>query len=372
MPKKDKDKTVKNVAEQAAAQQEINARIQAEAAGQDGKKDKQDPAKMTVYDYEQRYSKRENVKGARLLLGFAVGVIGVFLFVVLLLLFFKVYDINEYAGYGVGAVCLLVYIFIFIVPLVKIFRTGYFVTNVNAYTARKAQRHNKKLRREIAKKIIDFTAKVEGVGWYDSETVGKLAISLNAGDNEGIKNNLTALYNGTVKKTAKQLIFKASVKSAMYSALSQTSKIDSALVVLVNMQLIKDLVYLYGFRPSDAKLAKIFIRVIQNALIAYGLGGMQIGNSVVRTMGGAVKGIPILGTAIAALVDSSVQGLTNGTLTTVIGFQTLRFMTGEYKLQNILDGIEVAQTQEEFNEACAELEKELKKERKGKKAVSAA
>ena len=99
---------------------------------------------------------------------------------------------------------------------------------------------------------------------------------------------------------------------------------------------------------------------------------MQIGNSVVRTMGGAVKGIPILGTAIAALVDSSVQGLTNGTLTTVIGFQTLRFMTGEYKLQNILDGIEVAQTQEEFNEACAELEKELKKERKGKKAVSAA
>ena len=244
MPKKDKDKTVKNVAEQAAAQQEINARIQAEAAGQDGKKDKQDPAKMTVYDYEQRYSKRENVKGARLLLGFAVGVIGVFLFVVLLLLFFKVYDINEYAGYGVGAVCLLVYIFIFIVPLVKIFRTGYFVTNVNAYTARKAQRHNKKLRREIAKKIIDFTAKVEGVGWYDSETVGKLAISLNAGDNEGIKNNLTALYNGSVKKTAKQLIFKASVKSAMYSALSQTSKIDSALVVLVNMQLIKDLVYL--------------------------------------------------------------------------------------------------------------------------------
>lgn len=379
MSKKSREKAVAQVAEQAAAQQEINARAKAEAAAGNadgnakGNKKQTDPSKMTIYDYEQRYSRKENVKGARLFLGFVTGVIGVFLFVVLLLVFFKVYDINHYIGYGVGAACILIYILVFIVPLVKILRTGYFVTNVNAYNAKKAQRHNKKLRREIAAKIIDFTAKVDGVSWYDSETVGRLAIAVNTNDNEGIKNNLTALYNGSVKKSAKQLIFKASMKSAMYSALSQTSKIDSALVVLVNIQLIKDLVYLYGFRPSDAKLAKIFIRVIQNALIAYGLGGMQIGNSVVRTMGDAVKGIPILGSAIAVLVDSSVQGLTNGTLTTVIGFQTLRYMTQEYRLQNILDGIEVAETQEEFQEACAELEKELKKERKaGKKATAVA
>ncbi len=379
MKKKDKEAVVKRVAEQAEAQQEINARIKAEAAASEAAETKGrgkktvDPSKMTIYEYEQRYVKRENTKGAKLFLGFFAGVIGVFLFVVLLLVFLKVYDINEYIGYGVGAVCLLIYIFVFIVPLVKILRTGYFITNVNAYTARKAQRHNKKLRRDISKKIIDLTAKVDGAGWYDAETVGKLAISLNAGDEEGVKANLTALYNGSVKKSAKQLIFKASLKSAMYSALSQTSKIDSALVVFVNMQLIKDLVFLYGFRPSDAKLAKIFFRVIQNALIAYGLGGMQIGNSVVRTMGDAVKGIPILGSAIAALVDSSVQGLTNGTLTTVIGYQTLRYMNDEYKLQNILDGIEVAETQEEFQEACAELEKELKKEgRRGKKALAPA
>ena len=364
MAKKEMSNTVASAAEEAAVQQE---NVRAKGAG-----DKSgDPSKMTIYDYEQRYSKKENVKGARLLLGFIAGVIGVFLFVVLLLVFFKVYDINKYAGYGVGAACILVYILVFIVPLVKILKTGYFVTNVNAYNARKAQRHNKKLRRDIATKIIDFTAKVDGVGWYDSETVGRLAVAVNTNDNEGIKTNLTALYNGSVKKSAKQLIFKASLKSAMYSALSQTSKVDSALVVLVNIQLIKDLVFLYGFRPSDTKLAKIFVRVIRNALIAYGLGGMQLGNSVVRTMGDAVKGIPILGTAIAVLVDSSVQGLTNGTLTTVIGFQTLKYLNDEYKLQNILDGIEVAESAEELKEACAELEKELKKERRGKKLAPA-
>lgn len=336
----------------------------------------QNPPKMTIYEYEQRYVKRENVRGAKLFLWLGAGVIGAGLFFMLLSVCLKVYEINEYAGYGVGGASLLIYIFVFLVPLVKILKTGYFVTNVNANTAGKAKRHNKKLRHEISKKIIDFTAKVEGVGWYDSEAVGKLAISLNSGDEEGIKTNLTALYSGSVKKSAKQLIFKSSLKSAMYSAVSQASTVDAALIVFVNMQLIKDLVFLYGFRPSDAKLVKIFVAVIRNALIAYGLGGLQIGNGVVKTMGDAMKGIPLLGSAIAALVDSSVQGLTNGTLTTVIGFQTIKYLNDEYKLQNILDGIEIAESPEELKKACEELEKEIKKEqreqRKNKKSGAAA
>lgn len=341
-----------------------------------------DLTKMTIYEYEQKYVKRENVRGTKLLLWLGAGVVGVLLFVVLLLVFLKVYEIlkdnqiTEYVSYGVGAACLFLYVVVFIVPLVKILKTGYFVTNVNVNTASKAKRHNKKLRHDISKKIIDLTAKVDGVGWYDSETVGKLAISLNTGDEEGIKMHLTELYTGSVKKSAKQLIFKSSLKSAMYSAVSQTSTVDAALVVFVNMQLIKDLVFLYGFRPSDAKLAKIFVHVIRNALIAYGVGGLKIGNGVVKTMGEAVKGIPLLGSAIAALVDSSVQGLTNGTLTTVIGFQTIKYMNDEYRLQNILDGIEITETPEELKEACEQLEKEIKKEqreqRKGKKSAAAA
>lgn len=367
MAKNDKrEQTVARVAEQASAQREIDARNAREAA-ESGL-----PPKMSIYDYEQKYVKRENTKAARWFLRIASALVGVFLFAVLLSISFKAYEINEYLGYGVGAACLILYIFVFIVPLVKILRSGYFITNVNAYSARKAQRHNKKLRTEIAKKIIDLTAKVDGVGWYDSQTVGKLAIALHSNDDEGVKNNLTALYSGSVKRSAKELIFKNSMKSAMYSAISQTAKVDALLVVVVNMQLIKDLVFLYGFRPSDAKLARIFVSVIRNSLIAYGLSSVQIGNTVVKTMGEAVKGIPILGGAIAAIVDSSVQGLTNGMLTTVIGYQTIRYLTKEYRLQNILDGIDVAETQEEFEEACAELEKELKKEqRRGKRLATA-
>ncbi|MCH5159906.1 MAG: YcjF family protein [Clostridiales bacterium] len=365
MKKTNLDKSIVGVAEQAQAQQEIDSRNKAaaEAAGI--------APKMTIYEYEQKYSKRENARGAKLFLTFTVTIIGVFLFVLLAMFTMKSYEFNQYVGYGVGAACLIVYIFVFIVPIFKLLHSGYFITNVNAYTASKAKRHNKKLRHDISKKIIDLTSKVEGVGWYDSETVGKLAIALQARDEEGVKENLSALYVGSVKRSARELILKASLKSAMYSALSQSSSLDTVMVALVNLQLIKDLVYLYGFRPSDAKLAKIFAAVIRNSLIAYGVSaaGSQVGNAVAKT----IKGIPLLGSIIGVVVDSSVQGLTNGTLTTVIGYQTIKYMNAEYKLQNVLDGVEVAETQAEFIEACQNLENELKREQRatGKKVAAA-
>ncbi len=325
--------------------------------------------KLTIYEYEQKYVKRQNVRGAKFLLRLLAAVIGVFLFAVLALISLDVYKINEYVGYGVAGVCLLLYIFVFIVPLCKIMKSDYFITNVNGFTAREAQRHNRKLRHDIADKIIDLTAKVEGVGWYDSQVVGKLAVASKTGDEEGLRKCLTELYEGSVKRSAKDLIFKSSLKSATYSMVSQAARVDAALIVVVNLQLIKDLIFLYGFRPSDAKLIKIFGRVLTNSLTAYGLGSMNVGNTVVKTMGEAVRDIPILGSAIATLVDSSVQGLVNGTLTTVIGYQTIKYLNKEYKLQDILDGVDVSETPVELEQACSELETQLKKKKKYAPAV---
>ncbi len=325
--------------------------------------------KLSIYEYEQKYVKRQNVKGAKFALRLFAALIGVFLFAMLFFVSLDVYRINEYAGYAVGGVCAVLYVLVFIVPLVKIMKSDYFITNVNGYTARAAQKHNKKLRHEIADKIIDLCAKVEGVGWYDSAVVGKLAIACKTGDENGVRGCLTELYEGSVKKSAKDLIFRSSLKSATYSAVSQAAKVDAALVVVVNIQLIKDLIFLYGFRPSDAKLVRILGHVIRNSLTAYGLGNMNVGNSVVKTMGSVVGSIPLLGTAIAAIVDSSVQGLVNGTLTTVIGYQTIKYLNKEYRLQDILDGVDVSETPVELEEAMGELETQLKKKKKYAPAV---
>lgn len=326
--------------------------------------------KLSIYDYEQKYTKRENVRRAKWLIRFTATVIGVFLFFCLFSIAMKIYETfneNVYVGAGAGAVCALLYIFLYIVPLCRILKTEYFTVNVNARTARAAQAHNRKVRRNIADKIIDFTGKVEGAGWYDAATVGALAVAVKTDNEKDIMAALTALYSGSVRKSARELIFSCALKSGMYSAISQTNKVDAMLVAVLDLQLVKDIVFLYGFRPSDAKLVKIFGRVLQNSLIAYGLGGVKIGNGIVQTMGNAVRGIPLLGTAIATVVDSSVQGLTNGVLTAVIGYQTVRYLNEEYKLQEILDGIEIAD-EEDLKETCTQLERELKTVRKPAKA----
>lgn len=320
--------------------------------------------KLTIYEYEQKYTKRENVRGARLALALVAAAIGIFIFFCLFSVTMRVWEIHKYAGYAAAGVSAILFIALFVVPLAKILKTEYFVVNVNARTAVAAKRHNKKVRRNVADKIIDFAAKVDGAGWYASETVGKLAVAAKTGDDKGVMKYLSELYSGSVKKSAREMIFKTSLKSGMYSALSQTNKVDALLVAALNLQLVKDLIFLYGFRPTEPKLVKIFARILQNSLIAYGLGGAKIGNSVVQTMGNAVRGIPLLGSAISTLVDSSVQGLTNGVLTTVIGYQTVKYLNTEYRLQELLDGVEIVESEEEFKEACAELEKEFKNDKK--------
>lgn len=322
--------------------------------------------KLTIYEYEEKYVKRQNTKGATFLLRLCVALIGVFFVWCFFTISKSVWELNEYAGYAAIGVSVILFIVIYIVPVVKIFKSDYFVTNVNYKTAAAAKRKNKRLRYDISEKIVDICNNVAGVGWYDSATVEKLEAGVKYHDDKVIKEQLTALYSGSVKKSARDIIFRCAMKSAMYSALSQESRIDTMLVAVVNLQMIKDIVFLYGFRPSDAKLVKIFGAVVRNALISYGLGGLKIGNGIARTMGDAAKGLPLLGTVISVLVDSSVQGLTNGTLSAVIGFQTIKYLNTEYRLQNILDGVEVGETDEELVETCEDIEQELRKNKKTK------
>lgn len=323
-------------------------------------------AKMTIYEYEEKYVKRENAKAAKVVLYLLTALIGV----IFVWCFFSIsktaFDFHPYAGYAVAAVSLVLFILFYILPIVKIYRTQHFITNVNYKTAARAKRHNKNTRYEIATKIVELCNTVSGVGWYDSLTVEKLEAGVKFKDDAIIKEQLTALYTGSVKKSAKQVIFQSSLKSAMYSALSQDSRIDTMMIAVVNLQMIKDIIFLYGFRPSEARLAKIFVGVVKNSLVAYGLGGVKIGNGIVRTMGDAIKGLPFLGEIISTVVDSSVQGLANGTLTAIIGFQTIKYLSTEYKLQNILDNVEIAETEEELAQTCEEIEKELRSKKKSK------
>ena len=52
--------------------------------------------KLTIYDYEQKYTRRENARGAKLLLKLIAAAIGVFLFFCMFSITMKIFDINLY------------------------------------------------------------------------------------------------------------------------------------------------------------------------------------------------------------------------------------------------------------------------------------
>lgn len=312
--------------------------------------------KMTLEEYKAKYTKPYNAKAVRAFLVLFAGGVGIVVFTCLLLLVLRLFEIHQVAGYISIAPALLAFVALYVVPLVKLTRMKSFIVNVDERNARNAQKHNKALREEIADKMIDFSAKTENVGWYEPERIGRLAVARQSGDNEDLKAVLSEIYNKDVRKSANRAIRKAAVKVGLYTALSQSDKLDTAIVGLYSMELIKDIVYLYGYRPSEPKLMRIYGAVLRNALIAYGASATTTG-LVTKTLGGVMDKLGALGAAVSVAIGSASQGVINGVLLVVVGSQTKRYLVQEYHLQDILDNIDLGEDDEV--ELMAEVRKDI-------------
>jgi len=320
-----------------------------------------DTKKMTLEEYESKYSGKTNLKRAKSFLILIVAAIGVGMAALLTLVVFKVFDINQYAGYAAIGVAVLIFILCYIVPVVKISKIKPFMVDVDSSNARRAQRYNKKLREDIADKMIELHSKTRGVDWYSDESIGKLAVARQTNNDIALKAALTEMYNGEVKKKANSIIHRYAGQIGLITAISQSDKIDTLVVATFELNLIKRLVYLYGYRPSDARLLRIYGQVLTNSLIAYGASSFtsNLALGVVNSIGGAMEKIPVLGQAVATAIGSTTQGVINGVMTIVIGFQTLRYLKKEYHLQDILDTIDLGDEVEE--EMMGEVRKEIMK-----------
>ncbi|MCR4879683.1 MAG: YcjF family protein [Bacilli bacterium] len=330
--------------------------------------------KMTFDEYKAKYTKPENKKLIRAASIILAGGIGIIIFTCLFLICLRVYEINEYAGYVMIGVSVLIFIFAYIVPLVRITRTNYFITNVNNRTVRNAKKHNKELRESIADKMIDYNAKVEGATWYNEELVGKLAIARVANNDKDVKLLLTQIYDADVKKQSRKIIRDHALKIGLVTTFSQSHVVDTAFVAVYELNLIKDLVFLYGFRPSDAKLMKIYLTVLTNALMSYGISASSSNfvGGIVNGISQAVGKIGALSSAISVVVGSTIQGVVNATLSIIIGLQTRKYLLQEYHLQDILDEIEFEDDDE--TALISEVKQEVIKNAKsvGKKAQAEA
>ena len=314
---------------------------------------KKEEGKLTLEEYQKKYSKPVNEKLAKTFLFVFAAAIGIIIFFCLFLIVLRLFELHKIAGYVGIPVAVLIFIFVYVVPLVKIHQAKPFITNVDSRNAKEAKKYNKALRESIADKMIDLKAKTQGVTWYSEANVGKLAIARQTHDDKGLKEALTETYDTDVRAAANKMIREHALKVGVTTALSQSEKIDTLFVITYDLNLIKDLIYLYGFRPSDTQLMKCYQTVIADALVAYGLGNATgaIATGVVKKMGNVVDKVPVLGTMVSTVIDSVTQGLVNASLTVIIGFQTKKYLMKEYHLQDILDTVELPTEEEEVQEA---------------------
>ena len=321
--------------------------------------------KMSFDEYKEKYTRPENTKAIKFGLFMFIASVGIIVFACLLLVVLRVFEINEYAGYVAIGVAVLMFIFLYIVPVVQIHKHRPFITNVNNRTVRNAQRHNRQVRNEISDMMIEFVSKVEGMSWYDENLVGKLAIARQTGNDADVKSLLTQIYDTSVKKQADKVISAHAVKVGLITAASQSDKLDAAFVAVYELSLIKDVVYLYGFRPSDAKLLKIYRTVVVNSLLAYGVS-VGTTNLISKGLSATFEGLPLLGTLISTAIASASQGIVNGVMTGIIGVQTKRYLIKEYHLQDILDSVEL-DNPEEDSKMLTEISEEIITQTKEKK-----
>lgn len=342
---------------------------------------KTEDKKMTLEEYQQKNTNPENIKAAKSFLFILTMALAIVIIVSLFFVVLRLFEIHEIAGYVGTVVAVLVFIFGFLVPVLKLKNTSSFMTNINQSNVKEAKKYNKKMREDIADKMIDITNKTEGVSWYSDKNIGKLAVARHTNNDKELKIALTEIYKTDVKKSAETIIRKAAVRVGLATALSQSEALDTALVLIYELNLIKDIVFLYGYRPSDTKMAKIYKNVLVNALVAYGVSsvtsgvGKTIGNTFVNAMDKASQSGNILTSTIGSVVgslagtaiESGIQFAVNSTLTTIIGFQTKKYLVKEYKLQDILDTVEILDDSDEEQAKLMETVKEEIKEKMAKK-----
>lgn len=322
--------------------------------------------KMSLDDYMSKYnSKPYDPKKVKSMVHVVEATFGIVIFTMLFLVVLRIFDINEYAGYASIAVAVLLFIFLYILPILKIHSYKSFMTNVTPKNAKQALKHNKMVRNDIASKMIDITDKTEGLSWYDEAKIGKLAIAKSTNNEEELKKVLNDIYNTDVKKASNKLIRDAVLKVGTITALSQSEKVDTAIVVLFELDLIKKLVMLYGYRPNDFQLLKIYKTVLASALVAYGAQSATSGviTSGITKLGSSVaKSIPFL----KDLAGSALDGAVNGMITGIIGFQTKKYLVKEYRLQEVLDNVEINNdvSEEAESELMSDVKEDLTKNKK--------
>ena len=313
--------------------------------------------KNTIYDYEENSIKQEDRNSFGYVIKLIIVVFGLFIISLLLNISDRIRNFNQLAGIVSLVIFAVLFLYFYVRPILNIYGMLYFESKTMNKNSKIANAHNIKTRKKIAEHIINFNQNVKDADWYDRGLVKELKIAVDENDNNKIYSILTKLMNGSIKKASNRMIVTSAVQSGVYSAIVPSQQLDAILVAGVNFKMIRDILFLYGFRPTNARLMKIFLNSIIGSLAAYGIEGSGIGSFLAKL---GSRAIPVINESSSFLVDAGVQAFTNGTLTMWIGYKAIDYLKKEYKLQVVLGDIDVLDDDKEFNDTRKEVVDELK------------
>ena len=244
------------------------------------------------------------------------------------------FDINRWFGYAMSGLLGLLLILFIIRPTVKILGARFFITDVTAENFNAARKKNYRALRSVAGALVEYNTdpKNRQFRYLTDEKCQKINAGLK-GEKEELKTALKEAYADEVGPFANKIILKSAGKVFLTTSISQNDKIDALSVLLVNLSLVKKIVGIYGYRPSFAKLFRIYFSVLRSALLAYGMQNVNWFNVFSKFFTGVAKKLPFIDT----IVDSATQGTVSAFMTLLVGYKTKRYLCSDYKKQEKLD-----------------------------------
>lgn len=340
------------------------------------------------YQEEVTHSKEERRNRAILIaLSVALYLLGLGVFAIIVQ---TIYQMNEIAGIVVAIALLIAYTTCFIVIIVKIFSKHSFDLE---FQKRKdghySEKNNNKVRWEIAKNIVDQSVVLNYLDKMDDKKVltskeaekiasfrelqnlvskypGNKFPSSHKEDSINLAESLAISMrkDGVIYQKAKSLILKRSLSTGCLTALSQNTMVDASVVVVKNMQLIKDLIWLYGFRPTNAEMTKILEKIVKSVCLSVGLNTMQNGTNMAGKIFNKDSNnflVQVLGQAL----NMGAQFIGNGAMTYMVGKYTINALLRQYRVQDIyrlksLDDYEMEMNSSTIKDLNDDIKEEVK------------
>ena len=351
------------------------------------KEENDDNEEIAFIEYQENINHSKQAKRNRLLLialSSAIYLLGLGLFATIVQ---TLYQINNTLGIVVGLILLILYTICYIVILVEIFSKQSFDIEYKKRNNQKfSERKNNIVRFEIAKNIkeqsivLDYLQKANEKEYLNKNEAEKVDAFLDIIEISNKYNNKIPTYHnedsiklakaidlsfrkdGIIYKKAKTMIIKRAISTGCLTALSQNNMVDMSIVAIKNIQLIKDIIWLYGFRPTDYEMNKIMFKIIRNISISIGLNNMPKNANLLSKIFHKDSSNFLI-QLFGQVLDMGAQFLGNGTMTYLVGRYTIKTLLKQYHIQEILRQENLNDYEIELSSlAISQLNDEIKKE----------